>query len=76
MKEHWKKMKHMKVYERKILNWTKRDTKNKQWMKREVPRTMWIEGIKKSVNDKNLKEEDVVNIEEWKLGIGQHRKTF
>jgi hypothetical protein len=36
----------------------------------------WIEGIKKAMNGRNLKEGQWEDREQWSIGVRQHRKTF
>jgi hypothetical protein len=35
-----------------------------------------MEGIKKAMNGRNLKEGQWEDREQWSLGVGQRRKTF
>lgn len=44
--------------------------------KRGRPKKTWIEGIRKAMSTRDLREEQWNNRIEWKLGIGQRRKTF
>jgi hypothetical protein len=36
----------------------------------------WMEGIKKAMNGRNLKEGQWEERKQWSLGVGQRRKTF
>jgi hypothetical protein len=36
----------------------------------------WMEGIKKAMNGRNLKEGHWEERKQWSLGVGQRRKTF
>jgi hypothetical protein len=36
----------------------------------------WLEGIKKAMDGRILKEGQWEDREQWSLGVGQHRKTF
>jgi hypothetical protein len=36
----------------------------------------WIDGIKKAMNGRNLKEGQWEDGEQWSLGVGQRRETF
>jgi hypothetical protein len=48
----------------------------KQMRARGRPKKIWMEGIKKAMNGRNLKEGQWEDWEQWSLGVGQHRKTF
>jgi hypothetical protein len=36
----------------------------------------WMEGIKKSLNERNLNEGQWVDRKKWSLGVGQRGKTL
>jgi len=36
----------------------------------------WMEGIKKTMNERNLNEGQWEYRKQWSLGVGQRRKTF
>ena len=36
----------------------------------------WMEGIRKTMNERNLNEGQWEDRKQWGLGVGQHRKTF
>jgi hypothetical protein len=36
----------------------------------------WMEGIKKAMHERNLKEGQWEDRKQWSLGAGEHRKTF
>jgi hypothetical protein len=36
----------------------------------------WVEGIRKAMNERNLKEGQWEDRKQWNLGVGQRRKTF
>jgi hypothetical protein len=40
------------------------------------PKKNWMEGIKKVMNGRNLKEDQWEDRKQWSLGVGQRRKTF
>jgi hypothetical protein len=40
------------------------------------PKKNWMEGIKKAMNGRNLKEGQWEDRKQWSLGVGQSRKTF
>ena len=44
--------------------------------KRGRPKKTWMEGIRRSMSEKNLTEDQWENRTGWKLGIGQRRRTF
>jgi hypothetical protein len=48
----------------------------KQRRARERPKKNWMEGIKKAMNGRNLKEGQWEDREHWSLDVGQRRKTF
>jgi hypothetical protein len=50
--------------------------KPKQRRARERPKKNWMEGIKKAMNGRNLKEDQWEDREQWSLGVGQRRKSF
>ena len=37
---------------------------------------IWVEGIKKSMNERNLNEGQWEDKKQWSLRLGQRRKTF
>ena len=40
------------------------------------PKKNWMEGIRKAMNEGNLKEGQWEDRKQWSLGVGQRRKTF
>jgi hypothetical protein len=48
----------------------------KQRRARGRPKKNWMEGRKKAINGRNLKEGQLEDREQWSLGVGQRRKTF
>jgi hypothetical protein len=36
----------------------------------------WMDGIRKAMNERNLKEGQWEDRKQWSLGVGQRRKTF
>jgi hypothetical protein len=48
----------------------------KQRRARRRPKKNWMEGIKKAMNGRNLKEGQCEDRVQWSLGVGQRRKTF
>ena len=40
------------------------------------PTKNWTEGIRKAMNERNLKEGQWEDRKQWSLGVGQRRKTF
>jgi hypothetical protein len=48
------------------------ETKDSTWKTKEN----WMEGIKKTMNQRNLSEGQWEDRKKWSLGVGQHRKTF
>jgi hypothetical protein len=48
----------------------------KQKRARGRPKKNWMEGIRKAMNERNLKEGQWENRKQWSLGVGQRRKTF
>jgi hypothetical protein len=48
----------------------------KQRRARGRPKKNWMEGIKKAMNGRNLKEDQWEDRKQWSLGVGLHRKTF
>jgi hypothetical protein len=48
----------------------------KQRKVRGRPKKNWMEGIKKAMNGRNLKEGKWEDREQWSLGVGQRIKTF
>jgi hypothetical protein len=48
----------------------------KQKRARERPKRNWMEGIRKAMSERNLKEGQWEDRKQWSLGVGQGRKTF
>jgi len=48
----------------------------KQKRARERPKKNWLEGIRKAMNERNLKEGQWKDRKQWSLGVGQRRKPF
>ena len=48
----------------------------KQKRARERPKKNWMEGIRKTMNERNLNEGQWEDRKQWSLGVGQRRKTF
>jgi hypothetical protein len=48
----------------------------KQNRARGRPKKNWMEGIKKAMHERNLKEDQGEDRKQWSLGVGQRRKTF
>ena len=48
----------------------------KQKRARGRPRKNWMEGIRKTMSERNLKEGQWEDRKQWRLGVGQRRKTF
>jgi len=48
----------------------------KQKRARGRPKKTWMEGIRKSMNERNLNEGQWEDRKQWSLGVGQRRKTF
>ena len=40
------------------------------------PKEIWIEGIRKAMNERNLNEGQWGDRKQWSPGVGQRRKTF
>jgi len=40
------------------------------------PKKIWMEGIRKAINERNLNEGQWENRKQWSLGVGQRRKSF
>ena len=40
------------------------------------PKENWMEGIKKTMHERNLNEGQWEDRKQWSLGVGQRRKTF
>jgi hypothetical protein len=59
-----------------IQNGIEVDAKTKQKRARGRPKKNWMEGIRKAMNERNLKEGQWDDREHWSLGVGQRRKTF
>ena len=43
---------------------------------KESTKKNWMEGIKKTMNERNLNEGQWEDRKQWSLGVGQRRKTF
>jgi hypothetical protein len=50
--------------------------RSKQKRPRGRPKKNWMEGIKKAVNERNLKEGQWEDRKQWGLGVGQRKRTF
>jgi hypothetical protein len=48
----------------------------KQKRSRGRPKEDWVDGKRKAMNERNLKEGQWEDREHWSLGVGQRRKTF
>jgi len=48
----------------------------KQKRTRGKPKKNWMEGIRKTMNERNLNEGQWKNRKQWSLGVGQRRTTF
>jgi hypothetical protein len=48
----------------------------KQKSARGRPKKNWMEGIRKAMNERNLKDGQWEDREQWSLGGGQRRKSF
>ena len=48
----------------------------KQKRARGRPKKNWMEGIRKTMNERNLNEGQWEDRKQWSLGVGQRRKTF
>jgi hypothetical protein len=48
----------------------------KQKRARGRPKKIWMEGIRKSINERNLNEGRWKDRKQWSLGVGQGRKAF
>jgi hypothetical protein len=48
----------------------------KQKRARGRPKKYWMEGIRKAMNERNLKEGQWEDRKQWSLGVGQRRKMF
>jgi len=48
----------------------------KQKRARRRPKKNWMEGIKKTMNERNLNEGQWEDRKQWSLGVGQRRKSF
>lgn len=44
--------------------------------KRGRPRRSWAEGIREQIRERGLNEDQWINREEWRNGIGKHRRTL
>jgi hypothetical protein len=40
------------------------------------PKKNWMEGIRKTMNERNLNEGQWENKKQWSLGVGERRKTL
>jgi hypothetical protein len=48
----------------------------KQKRARGRPKKNWMEGIRKTMNEKNLNEDQWEDRKQWSLGVGKRRKAF
>jgi len=48
----------------------------KQKRARGTPKKIWMDGIKKAMNERNLNAGQGEDRKQWSLGVGQRRKTF
>ena len=48
----------------------------KQKRARGRPKKNWMEGIRKAMNERNLKEGQWEDRNQWNLGVGQRGKSF
>jgi len=48
----------------------------KQKRARGRPKKIWMEGIRKAMNERNLNEGQWEDRKQWSLGVGHRRKTF
>jgi hypothetical protein len=48
----------------------------KQKRARGRPKKNWMEGIKKTMNERNLSEGQWEDRKEWRVGVEKHRKPF
>jgi hypothetical protein len=53
------------------LKWTPKQKKT-----RGITKKNWMEGIRKTMNERNLNKGQWEDSKQWSLGIGQRRKTF
>jgi len=60
-----------KITQNSTLKWMP-----KQKRARERPKKNWMEGIRKAMNERNLKEGQWEDRKRWSLGVGQRRTTF
>jgi len=49
---------------------------HKQKTARGRPKKNWMEGIRKTMNERNLDEGQWEDRKQWRLSVGQRRKTF
>jgi hypothetical protein len=40
------------------------------------PKKIWMEGIRKAMNERNLQEGQWEDRKQWSLGVGQRERTF
>ncbi|XP_030746574.1 uncharacterized protein LOC115875294 [Sitophilus oryzae] len=55
----------------KVLNWLPQKRR-----KRERPKTNWMEGVKKAISSRDLRDGDWIERNQWRLSIAQRRRTF
>jgi len=48
----------------------------KQNRARGRPKKNWMESIRKSINERNLNEDQWEDRKQWSLSVGQRKKTF
>ena len=48
----------------------------KQKRARRIPKKNWMEGIRKTMNERTLNEDHSEDRKQWSLGVEQRRKTF
>jgi hypothetical protein len=53
------------------LQWMPKQKRVRGW-----PKKSWVEGIRKAMNERNLKEGQWEDSKQWSLGVGQRRKKF
>ena len=56
---------------KKTMRWIPREHKKKI-----RPKKTWIEGVRRLMSDRGLNDENCNGRQQWKLGIGQRRRTF
>ncbi|XP_030754467.1 uncharacterized protein LOC115881198 [Sitophilus oryzae] len=55
----------------KVLNWLPQKRR-----KQGIPRTNWMEGVKKAMSSRDLRDGDWNERNQWRLGIAQRRRAF